>query len=69
MEPDDLAVLDFALIWEPFGGPGTEDIFVTFGMTDQQFRVHVRGILTAPGTRADRPLRTHARAALRSYLV
>ncbi|MEU6585302.1 hypothetical protein [Nocardia sp. NPDC046763] len=68
MTTDEQALIDFALVWQPFHGPPAEDILTSFGLTPPQFRARIRGILTAPGTRLDAPLRQHARAVLRSYL-
>ncbi|MFI7524059.1 hypothetical protein [Nocardia salmonicida] len=68
MKRDELDLIDFALIWHPYGGPTSEDLLVVFGLTPHQFRVRVKAILEARGTSTDRPLRQHARANLRSYL-
>ncbi len=68
MDKEDLEIIDFALLWQPFGGPPAEEILVNFGMSELRFRSRVVDILAARGTGADRPLRQHARAALRSYL-
>ncbi|MBB5915176.1 hypothetical protein BJY24_004043 [Nocardia transvalensis] len=68
MDREDLLIIDFALLWQPFGGPPAEEILVTFGMSELRFRNRVVEILSDRGTGTDRPLRQHARATLRSYL-
>ncbi len=68
MNTDEQALIDFALIWEPFGGPRSEDLMTTFGLTHTQFRARVGAILANRGARSDRPLRQHARYVLRAYL-
>lgn len=37
MTPD-TEILAFAVRWLPFGGAPTEDVYVTFGLTHEQFR-------------------------------
>ncbi|MGW4244365.1 hypothetical protein [Nocardia sp. NPDC004722] len=68
MTDDELAIVDLALLWEPFGGPNGDELLITLGMTEPGFRARVRDILSTRGTRIDEPLRRHARAVLRSYL-
>ncbi|WP_280335013.1 hypothetical protein [Nocardia wallacei] len=68
MDKEDLTIIEFALLWQPYGGPPAEEILVNFGMTELRFRSRVVDILAARGTPTDRPLRRHARATLRSYL-
>lgn len=68
MDDQEQAIIDFALTWQPFGGPGSEELMVTFGLTSSQFRARVCAILSARGTRSDQPIRQHARHVLRSYL-
>ncbi|WP_433723175.1 hypothetical protein ACQP0C_23645 [Nocardia sp. CA-129566] len=67
MNHDEQALIDFALLWQPFGGPPSEDILTAFGITESQFRARVRHILITRGTRTDEPFRQHARAVLRTY--
>lgn len=68
MNSDEQAVVDFALMWEPYDGPPAGEVLVAFGLTLPAFRARVRSILMAPGTLVDRPLRQHARTVLQSYL-
>ena len=68
MDKEDLAIIDLALLWHPYGGPPDEEILVNFGMSELRFRSRVVEILADRGTVVDRPLRQHARTTLRSYL-
>lgn len=69
MLPEEQGLIDTALVWEPYGGPPSEELLVRFGISTAVFRDRVRRILTSRGTRRDEPLRQHARATLRSYLA
>ena len=44
MTPD-TEILAFALRWLPFGGAPTEDVYVTFGLTHEQFRARLADAL------------------------
>jgi len=45
--------VDFALLWHPFGGPKSEEVFVRFGMPVQRFRCKVSGILASRSSDSD----------------
>lgn len=45
MSPDDQALLDYARMWAPYGGPRRGDILVEFGMSPAHFYTHLRRIL------------------------
>lgn len=68
MSPDEQALIDLALVWQPFGGPPAGEILTTLGLSAPEFRARVRRILATRGTRVEEPMRRHARAVLRSYL-
>ncbi|MET8426375.1 hypothetical protein [Nocardia sp. NPDC004860] len=68
MRSHEWAIVEFALIWQPYGGPTPEDILVEFGMTEPVFRARIRAVLSARGTTAEEPFLRHARSALWPYL-
>lgn len=37
----DTELLTFTVRWLPYGGPPAEDVFVTFGLTYEQFRARI----------------------------
>ena len=39
--PTDAEILTFAVRWIPYGGPPAEDVFVTYGLTYEQFRTRI----------------------------
>ena len=45
MSPDDQALLDYARMWAPYGGPRRGDILVEFGMSPAHFYTQLRRIL------------------------
>lgn len=45
MSPDDQALLDYARMWAPYGGPRRGDILVEFGMSSGHFYSQLRRIL------------------------
>ncbi|MET9214652.1 MULTISPECIES: hypothetical protein [Mycobacteriales] len=69
MNSDEQQLIDFALVWQPFGGPPSDEILATFGITEPTFRHRVHRILATRGTSVDEPLRRSVRAILRSYLI
>lgn len=69
MDSNEQALIDFALTWQPFGGPPAEEIFTTFGISKPEFCYRVHRILVARGTTGDEPFRRHARAVLRAYMA
>lgn len=42
MDQYDRQLLEFALRWEPFGGPRAADILVEFGMTPDRFAAQLK---------------------------
>lgn len=38
-------IVAFAVRWLPFGGPPVEEVYVTFGLTYEQFRGRLAGAL------------------------
>lgn len=68
MLPEEQGLIDVAMVWEPFGGPPSEELLVKFGISPRVFHDRVRQILKARGTRNDEPSRQHARHVLRRYL-
>ncbi|MFI5500719.1 hypothetical protein ACIA5E_16800 [Nocardia asteroides] len=67
MLAEEQGMIDLALVWEPFGGPPSEELLVRFGISPAEFRIRVCRILNSRGSQVDAPLRQHARWALRSY--
>ncbi|RYF61821.1 MAG: DUF3263 domain-containing protein [Comamonadaceae bacterium] len=45
MSTEDQALLGYARIWAPYGGPRRGDILVEFGMSPAHFYTHLRRIL------------------------
>lgn len=48
-------LLAFATKWEPYGGAPTVDIFVTFGLTDDQYRSRLAQALTSTSVNGIEP--------------
>lgn len=46
MTVQERVLVDFALMWAPYGGSPPEDLFVTFGVTSKAFVEMVESILT-----------------------
>ncbi|MFI5502623.1 hypothetical protein ACIA5E_26495 [Nocardia asteroides] len=69
MDDDDQRVIDFALSWQPFGGPPGEETLTRFGLPAERFRTRVHRILATRGTVVDEPYRRRARLVLRPYLA
>lgn len=45
MKREDIHMVQFALLWEPYGGPQAEQVLVEFGMSLARFRNRVNEIL------------------------
>ena len=45
MKQEDAYLVQFALLWEPYGGPQEEQVLVEFGMSIARFRKRVNEIL------------------------
>lgn len=68
MTDEEQAIIDFAMLWLPYGGPPDEEILVRFGMSEQRFRARLAAIVSDRGTSVDRAWRQHAAVVLRPYL-
>ncbi|MFE3254144.1 hypothetical protein ACFXPS_30370 [Nocardia sp. NPDC059091] len=69
MDSDEQQLIEFALTWQPFGGPPSEEVLTTFGISVPMFRHRVRRILITQGSVGSEPFRRYARSALSSYLT
>ncbi|MFE2997212.1 hypothetical protein ACFXG4_19630 [Nocardia sp. NPDC059246] len=69
MNSGEQQLIDFALTWQPFGGPPSEEVLTIFGISVPMFRHRVRRILITQGPVGTEPFRRHARSALASYLT
>lgn len=45
IDPFDRAILDFFLIWEPFGGPPDDECIPQFGLTPRQLEQRVTSLV------------------------
>ncbi|PSR69563.1 hypothetical protein C8258_00155 [Nocardia sp. MDA0666] len=68
MTDEEQAIIDFAVLWLPYGGPPDEEILVRFGMSEQRFRARLADIVADRGTSVDRAWRQRAAVLLQSYL-
>lgn len=46
LDPEHRRLVEFAEIWLPYGGGSREDIFVTFGLTEDQYFQRLCDLLT-----------------------
>lgn len=68
MTDEEQEIIDFAMLWLPYGGPPDEEILVRFGMSEPRFRTRLAAIVSDRGTSVDRAWRQRAAVLLRPYL-
>lgn len=46
MTREEIHLIEFALLWQPYGGPSAEDVLVQFGLSMPRYYARIRQILT-----------------------